>query len=430
MRFLLSYGLLLLCSSLLQAQVNNPGPFTALSAKLLMIDHEIANPELTDLQKSYAIELGLRRQLRRELGLVLPLRFGNVDVGDFVNHRFAAAELLLRVTPFGTERGLSPYLQGGYGITAESDSKPFRHVPLAVGLDFNLGKDMWCSVQVAYKIAEKEFRDHAVAGVGYTYRFGQADRDGDRIPDGRDQCPNIPGPASDNCCQDADRDGVADEVDACPQQTGRATAQGCPDEDEDGVPDDQDQCPYDPGKKRLKGCPDLDNDGVPDDIDQCPNTPGSLYTGCPDTDNDGFEDPDDECPEVPGKNRGCPEVTPAMQDRLARATNRIRFDSRLDKLLPESLTALDDVYDLLQSNPGFQLVIEGHTDDNGTEENNQRLSELRALACRGYLVSRGIAADRIKIIGRGAARPRADNGTAVGRELNRRVAFTLIPQGG
>ncbi|MEM9928721.1 MAG: OmpA family protein [Bacteroidota bacterium] len=426
MRIIVFSALLLLYGTCVWGQRLDPGPFTAISAKMLMIDHEVVNAELTDLQKSYAIELGLRRQLRKELGLMLPIRFGNVDVGDFVNHQFAAADLVLRVTPFGTERSVSPYLQGGYGITAESSSKPFLHVPMAFGLDFNIGEDMWFNLQLEYRNAQKDFRDHAVASVGYTYRFGQADRDGDRIPDGRDACPDTPGPSSASGCPDEDRDGVADDQDNCPEEAGSVTANGCPDEDGDGVPDNRDQCPYEAGKKRLRGCPDLDNDGVPDDLDKCPNDPGNLYTGCPDSDNDGFEDPDDECPDIPGKNQGCPEVTPELQARLTQATNQIRFDARQDKITPESITSLNDIYDILITNPGFRLIIEGHTDNTGTEENNQRLSELRALACRGYLISKGIDADRIKVIGRGATRPRADNNTLVGRELNRRVEFSLV----
>lgn len=419
---------LLFLSGCLYGQVTDPGPFTAISARMLLIDHDLPNEELTDLQKSYAIELGLRRQLRKELGILLPVRFGNVDVGDFTNKRFAAIELVARVTPLGTERAISPYLQAGYGYTTESGGTSFAQLPLGLGVDLRLGEDMWFNLQLEYRSTKEHNRDQVVAGIGYVYRFGQPDRDGDRIPDGKDKCPDVPGLNTASGCPDADRDGVADEDDDCPDQAGTIEAKGCPDYDKDGIPDHRDQCPYEAGSKRLRGCPDIDNDGVPDDIDQCPNTPGSLYSGCPDTDNDGFEDRNDDCPDVAGPNRGCPEVTPDIQARLERATNEITFDTRSDKLTPASLKVLDDIVAILQAQPSFRLTIAGHTDNTGTDENNQKLSELRALSCRGYLMSKGIDGTRIRTLGYGASRPRADNDTTVGRDLNRRVEFALTPQ--
>jgi OOP family OmpA-OmpF porin len=208
---------------------------------------------------------------------------------------------------------------------------------------------------------------------------------------------------------------------------GEESANGCPDHDKDGIPDDQDQCPYEAGKKRLRGCPDIDKDGVPDDIDNCPNTPGSLYTGCPDTDNDGFEDNEDQCPEVAGPNQGCPDVSPKLQAMLDRASNRITFEGRSSTLTAQSLPMLNEIAVNLRANPFFKLTITGHTDNTGTVENNEKLSETRALSCRGYLMSKGIEGNRISFIGYAATRSKADNGTAVGRELNNRVEFSLRP---
>jgi len=395
---------------------------------MLIIDHQIERGKLNrDVQKSYAIELGLRRQLKKEFGLLVPIRIGNVDVGEFTNKQFTSVDLIARITPFGTEEAIVPYVQGGYAFRAESGSKPFPEIPFGAGLDFRLGKEMWFNLQVEYRKSNRENRDNLMAGIGYVIRFGQLDRDGDRIPDGKDECPDVPGPSSASGCPDADRDGVTDKQDECPQASGPAATNGCPDYDKDGLPDDKDQCPYEAGKKRLKGCPDIDNDGVPDDIDNCPNTPGSLYTGCPDTDRDGFEDQNDDCPDVAGPNRGCPEVSAYIKARLEKATNEITFAPRSDRLTPSSLIVLNDIADILKAQPTYRLTIFGHTDDTGTEENNQKLSELRALSCRGYLISKAVGGYRISTFGYGGSRPRADNNTTVGRDLNRRVEFAITP---
>ena len=81
-------------------------------------------------------------------------------------------------------------------------------------------------------------------------------------------------------------------------------ADGCPlDRDGDGVPDYKDDCPDTPGLASLNGCPDKDGDGIADHLDECPDVPGlKKFNGCPDTDGDGVPDPKDECPDTP---KGC-----------------------------------------------------------------------------------------------------------------------------
>ncbi|GMU67343.1 MAG: cell envelope biogenesis protein OmpA [Acidobacteriota bacterium] len=71
------------------------------------------------------------------------------------------------------------------------------------------------------------------------------------------------------------------------------------------------------------------------------------------------------------------------------------------------------------------VVVQGHTDAQGSEEHNQALSERRADAVRNFLVGRGIDAARIVALGYGESEPVADNATAAGRERNRRVDILL-----
>ena len=79
----------------------------------------------------------------------------------------------------------------------------------------------------------------------------------------------------------------------------------------------------------------------------------------------------------------------------------------------------------MRENPAYSLAISGYTDDIGNEEGNLALSQNRAKACYDYLVFRGIKTDRLRFAGFGENRPIADNKTAEGRELNRRVEFEL-----
>lgn len=78
-----------------------------------------------------------------------------------------------------------------------------------------------------------------------------------------------------------------------------------------------------------------------------------------------------------------------------------------------------------QLNGDYRISIEGHTDSVGSEDSNQRLSEARANAVRDYLVSRGIATERITTSGRGESTPIAPNDTAAGRQQNRRVELII-----
>jgi OOP family OmpA-OmpF porin len=73
--------------------------------------------------------------------------------------------------------------------------------------------------------------------------------------------------------------------------------------------------------------------------------------------------------------------------------------------------------------PDYSLSIAGHTDSKGNDEYNMRLSYERAASARAYMLSKGIPADRIESRGYGETKPIADNATAAGQALNRRVDF-------
>lgn len=83
----------------------------------------------------------------------------------------------------------------------------------------------------------------------------------------------------------------------------------------------------------------------------------------------------------------------------------------------------------LQAYPNSTVIVTGHTDNVGSAEANQRLSEQRAAAVAQLLIETGTSAPRIRILGRGFNDPIASNDTAAGRAANRRVVVTIRPNG-
>jgi len=89
---------------------------------------------------------------------------------------------------------------------------------------------------------------------------------------------------------------------------------------------------------------------------------------------------------------------------------------------------LDQVVSVLANYPDHQVSITGHTDNVGSEKNNEALSIRRARSCYNYLVSKGVNPSRILVGGMGETVPIADNNTEEGKKLNRRVEFKLFPK--
>ena len=103
----------------------------------------------------------------------------------------------------------------------------------------------------------------------------------------------------------------------------------------------------------------------------------------------------------------------------------VLFASNRFVLLPEAQKRLDQVAEVLLSTRERNLVVEGHTDSQGSESANIVLSQGRADAVRSYLVQRGYEGDRIQAHGIGEGHPVADNASAEGRANNRRVEIII-----
>jgi outer membrane protein OmpA-like peptidoglycan-associated protein len=219
------------------------------------------------------------------------------------------------------------------------------------------------------------------------------------------------------------------------------------DTDKDGLPDSVDLCPTDPEDNKppntSDGCPappDRDGDGNPDSTDKCPDEPEDFdkiddADGCPedDADKDNIGDAQDACPKEPGepspepKKNGCPQfirrITGSSEIQILK---QVQFATGKATILQNSFAILDEVHRLLNVNPEIKhLAIEGHTDNRGADDLNEKLSNDRANSVMQYLINKGIEAGRLSAAGFGPRRPIADNNTNEGRQKNRRVEFHI-----
>ena len=105
----------------------------------------------------------------------------------------------------------------------------------------------------------------------------------------------------------------------------------------------------------------------------------------------------------------------------------VLFDFDRATLKPAAEQVLGEVVKQLQDNPNYQVTLVGHTDWIGTEQYNMGLSKRRAEAVQAYLISRGIAKERITTRWQGESQPVAPNNTAEGRAQNRRTDITVRP---
>ncbi len=316
-----------------------------------------------------------------------------------------------------------PYLSGGVG--ASLWKRRFEaFVPVGAGLQFRVIPEYFAFANFQYRLPVTQAANyHFLYSLGFGGPIGK-----DRVVEAK-PLPVVPPPPPPPAPApvDTDGDGIPDTEDKCPTVKGLAKYQGCPipDTDGDGINDEEDKCPTVPGLAKYQGCPvpDTDGDGINDEEDKCPSVPGlARYQGCPipDTDGDGINDEEDKCPTVPGvkEYRGCP--APKNFD----AAN-VLFASGKAILLNTGKTELNKFVAFLNENKEIKITIAGHTDNTGGAVLNQKLSESRAKAVKDYMLSKGIAIDRITSVGYGFDKPIADNDTPAGRAKNRRVEFTI-----
>ncbi len=298
------------------------------------------------------------------------------------------------------------------------------------------------------------------------------DKDWDGYDDKSDKCPNDPEDfdsfEDDDGCPDKDNDGdgVLDAAELTRDEENQTYEWSSNDKKEENgatidcrnEPEDIDQF------EDEDGCPDPDNDRdtLLDEVDKCPNDPEDFDQfedddGCPDKDNDGdgvldaYElkrNPDGtyewinkdgkqedngvwrDCRNLPEDmdgvedEDGCPDVL-KIDNCQIKLSDKVYFKFNKWDVDPKSFKVLDEVVETLNAAPDIKIWIEGHTDSKGSNKYNKKLSQKRVNSVRDYLVSKGIATDRLEPIGHGEDKPIDTNKTAEGRAANRRVEFNL-----
>lgn len=160
---------------------------------------------------------------------------------------------------------------------------------------------------------------------------------------------------------------------------------------------------------------DDDGDGVANKFDKCPGTPPGVAvdgSGCPII--------------VKNETKIIEKIIITEEDKkvVAEAIKNLEFDLGKASIRPRSFESLDRVAALLIEK-NFKLKLAGYTDNTGSLQLNMRLSKERAEAVKNYLVSKGANPYNIEAYGYGPNDPIATNATPEGRQLNRRVEFTL-----
>ncbi|GAB4164718.1 MAG: peptidoglycan-associated lipoprotein Pal [Geothermobacteraceae bacterium] len=120
------------------------------------------------------------------------------------------------------------------------------------------------------------------------------------------------------------------------------------------------------------------------------------------------------------------DQVPADLEAVARQLQRIHFDFDQFTLSPEARDILAANAALLNANPGLKVRIEGHCDERGSDEYNLALGERRAVAARDYLVSLGVAADRLSTISYGEEMPLDAGHDEAAWAKNRRAEFKAV----
>jgi outer membrane protein OmpA-like peptidoglycan-associated protein len=158
---------------------------------------------------------------------------------------------------------------------------------------------------------------------------------------------------------------------------------------------------------------------------------GTSDTSSLDGDRDGVTDAFDNCPRVPGpvENQGCPgdRQLVVITQRQLKILDKIYFEFNKARIQPQSFPLLDQVASVLQEHPEIELIsIDGHTDNVGSAEYNDKLSLARSSAVRQYLIEKGVRGSRLAARGFGFSQPATSNETPAGRDFNRRVEFNIV----
>jgi OOP family OmpA-OmpF porin len=319
---------------------------------------------------------------------------------------------------------LTPYLAAGVGTTdfSPGDNNPL--VNAGGGVKYALNEAL--SLRADFRLI-KDVEDHHLDNlttIGLNYSFGKPT---EKVMAMIEEKEPAMADDADEAKKKAEMEIAAIKADLADYRAKNA------DEDEDGVIDTNDQCLATPTGVAVDaaGCAlDDDKDGVANHADMCLTTQSNVSVdakGCAlDDDNDGVANHLDMCANSAAGSKvdakGCYIVLEGEKSvRLD-----VQFGNNSVVVEPKYFTQIEEVADFLTEYPNTNAVIEGHTDDRGSDSYNQAISEKRAQAIADVLVnSFNIDAGRVSAIGYGESKPLFNNDTASNREQNRRVTAVI-----
>lgn len=219
---------------------------------------------------------------------------------------------------------------------------------------------------------------------------------------------------------DTDGDGLSDYEEVMLHNSNPNIA----DSDRDGMTDMEEILA---GSDPMKG--DTDGDGIPDKDDKCPTVFGiKILKGCPQSEAFVKEVQVRDTVYIKSK----PDTVIIVQEieRIKKGETYkpkgINFLTGSAEIRLESELILDDIYNWLEKEKDTKIEIQGHTDQEGNEDVNQRLSLDRAEAVMYYLIKKGISPTRLKAKGFGESQPLDNSGTKKAMAKNRRIEFKII----
>lgn len=328
-----------------------------------------------------------------------------------------------RYEPFGetlVEGKLRPFVLAGYGAMALRTDSSVLEDDIDQAYEWGLGTRYFLSPKMALRFDARHLiiPDRSKNGatsnfevaVGVTWHFGP-DRHAPRLRERQVGAPGLltgaaptGAPAGGGAAPARGSESpAAAAVAAAPAAKQPEPPPSNPDSDKDGVLYPIDQCPNDAedqdGFRDDDGCPEADNDGdgLADGTDRCPGDPETV---------NGYADDD-----------GCPDATHPEMTAVPFAKGSVGFSA-------ESAASLERSLQVLQANLALRVELGGHT---SSDESNRTLSLRRAEAVRDYLVRRGVAESRLRVLGYRDAQPVTPSRSSAARAKNRRVELRLLP---
>ncbi len=301
---------------------------------------------------------------------------------------------------------LAPYLAVGMGVNVAS-SRTGIYLPAALGLRIQVTKSFSFQLESMYKQRLNTQYQHLQHSVGLVFAVSQPRpvKKTEPAPKPKKPEPVVAeaSPKSDpktNPASDRDNDGIPDREDICPDQRGLALYMGCPNKEaveQANNPVKESTAVKSPGPVVPEPAP----KPVAPIKDLAATQPNSLVSRS--------------------------ETSPYDVSLLEGAMQKIYFDENSTTLRKDAYAILDQVAQIMQRYPEYQLEVLGHTDNSGDSRERLVVSIQRAFNVKYYLVhEKGIKLARISSDGYSDLAPDGDNTTSEGRSANRRVEFRLI----